>query len=261
MSKFKKIFYILLIMIVYMILIFIQISPKIIFKGKVKNIPVKDRVYIYSGENIRISKIDDRYTGIISPNVIEVPPGTHEIKAEYKKGRKRGEHYFEPYNYPAGTKVIVIAEKSDNDGKVEFDLKLGEVSEETINILEYIFYIISTLILLTSVLVFVSQIEAIRALEKKIKDGEGAQLKTSEDLYISTVNGRKVYVDNLNVNFGKYTLNIVYNKKQEDNFFSKKKYMFFNNVEVEVEKYDILVIGYLIENNNKMRLDFKLNQE
>ena len=111
MTKFKKIIYILLIMIVYIILIFIQISPKIIFKGMVKKIPVQNRVYIYSGKNIRISKVDDRYTGIISPNVVELSPGTHEIKAEYKKGRIKEEHYFEPYNYPAGTKVIVIAEK------------------------------------------------------------------------------------------------------------------------------------------------------
>lgn len=43
-------------------------------------------------------------------------------------------------------------------------------------------------------------------------------------------------------------------------FFSKKTNIFFRDVEVEVAKNDVLEIGYLVE-NNKMRLDFKLNQE
>ena len=260
MTKFKKIIYILLIMIVYMILIFIQISPKIIFKGMVKKIPVQNRVYIYSGKNIRISKVDDRYTGIISPNVVELSPGTHEIKAEYKKGRIKEEHYFEPYNYPAGTKVIVIAEKSDENNKMEFDLKAGEPDKERVNILEYIFYIISTLIMLTSVFIFVNQVKIIRAFERKIRDNEGALIKTTDDLYISRINGKKVNVNDLKVSFGKYVLNVVYSKKYDDSFFSKKTNIFFRDVEVEVAKNDVLEIGYLVE-NNKMRLDFKLNQE
>ena len=58
MSKFKKIIYILLIMVIYLILIFIQVTPKISFKGRVMGIPPKERVYIYPGKNISISKIE-----------------------------------------------------------------------------------------------------------------------------------------------------------------------------------------------------------
>lgn len=259
MSKVKKLIYILLVMLVYLILIFIHITPKISFKGRVNGIEPKDRVYIYSGENIRLTKIDEYYTGIISPNVIELSPGVHEIKAEYKKGKTKGVYYFEPYNYPAGTKVIIVAKK-DSRGELTFDLKLGEILRGKLNIFEYIFYIISTLIASVVVFNIIKEVKIMNFYERKTGDSEGAVLKTTEDIYIEKINRKKVNAKILKVPEGKYTLDVVYSKKNGDSFFSKKTYIIFSDVEVEIYDKDVLSIGYLIE-NKKMRLDFNLNQE
>ena len=259
MSKFKKIIYILLIMVIYLILIFIQVTPKISFKGRVMGIPVNERVYIYPGKNISISKIDDRYTGIISPGVIELSPGTHEIKAEYKRDGIAGEYYFEPYNYPPGTKVIVTAtEKKGARNGLEFDLKLGEEKVESgLNILEYIFYTISTLIASVAVFVLTKQLKIVRKYERKARINEGAFLKTAEDLYLYKINGKRINIKSMKVPGGKYFFDIVYKKKNEKGFFAGTTSIQFDNVEIEVLDKDILEIGYLIE-NKKIRLDFKL---
>ena len=259
MSKFKKIIYILLIMVIYLILIFIQITPKISFKGRVMGIPVKERVYIYPGKNISISKIDDRYTGIISPGVIELSPGTHEIKAEYKRGRVKGEYYFEPYNYPAGTKVTVTAaEKKDAKNGLVFDLKLGEEKAENgPNILEYIFYTISTLIASITVFRLTKELKIVRRYERRARVKEGAFLKTMENLYLYKINGKRINVKSMKVPGGKYFFDIVYKKKNERGFFARTIFIQFDSVEIEVMDKDVLEIRYLIE-NKKMRLDFKL---
>ena len=259
MIKFKKIIYILLIMVIYLILIFIQITPKISFKGRVMGIPVKERVYIYPGKNISISKIDDRYTGIISPGVIELSPGTHEIKAEYKRGRVKGEYYFEPYNYPAGTKVTVTAtEKKDVKNGLVFDLKLGEEkAKNRPNILEYIFYTISTLIASITVFILTKELKIVRRYERRAKVKESAFLKTMENLYLYKINGKRINVKSMKVPAGKYFFDIVYKKKNEKGFFARTTFIQFDNVEIEVMDKDVLEIGYLIE-NKKIRLDFKL---
>lgn len=259
MSKVRKLIYILLIMLVYLILIFIQITPKISFKGRVIGVKDKDLVYIYSGKNIRLTKIDDYYTGIISPNVIELSPGTHEIKAEYKNGNVKGVYYFEPYNYPAGTKVIVVAEK-DSKGELTFDLKLGEIPNGKLNIFEYIFYIIFTLIASVVVFTIIKEVKIMNFYERKIGDNQGAVLKTTEDIYIEKINREKVNVKILKVPEGKYILDIIYSKKNGNSLFCKKTYIVFSDVEVGINDKDTLSIGYLIE-NKRMRLDFNLNQE
>lgn len=262
MSELKKIIYILLIMVIYLILIFIQITPKISFKGQVMGIPVKERVYIYPGKNISISKIDDRYTGIISPGIIELSPGTHEIKAEYKRGRIKGEYYFEPYNYPAGTKVIVTAsEKKDMKNQVLFDLKLGEeTAENKPNILEYVFYTISTLIASITVFVLTKELKIVRWYERRARINEGALLKTAENLYLYRINGKKINIKSIKIPGGKYFFDIIYKKRNEKSFLEKTTFIKFDNVEIEIFDKDTLEIGYLIE-NKKIRLDFKLNQE
>jgi hypothetical protein len=262
MSKFKKIIYILLVMVIYLILIFIQITPKISFKGQVIGIPVKERVYIYPGKNISIAKIDDRYTGIISPGVIELSPGTHEIKAEYKRGRIKGEYYFEPYNYPAGTRVIVTAtERRDARNGVVFDLKLGEETAESgPNIFEYIFYTISTLIASITVFILTKELKIVRMYERTARIKEGALLKTVENLYLHKIDGKKINIKSIRVPAGKYLFDVIYKKKNENILFGKSAFIKFDNVEIEVIDKDVLEIGYLIE-NKKIRLDFKLNQE
>ncbi|MCP1223254.1 hypothetical protein [Sebaldella sp. S0638] len=262
MSKFKKIIYILLIMVIYLILIFIQITPKISFKGQVMGIPVKERVYIYPDKNISISKIDDRYTGIISPSVVVLSPGTHEIKAEYKRGRVKGEYYFEPYNYPPGTKVIVTAtEKRGVRNNLAFDLKLGEEkADNSPNILEYIFYTISTLIASITVFVLTKELKIVRRYERRARIKEGAFLKTAENLYLYKINGKRINIKSMRIPEGKYFFDIIYKKKNEKSFFGRITFIQFDNVEIEIMDRDILEIGYLIE-NKKIRLDFNLKQE
>jgi hypothetical protein len=222
-------------------------------------IPPKERVYIYPGKNISISKIDDRYTGIISPGIIELSPGTHEIKAEYKRGGTAGEYYFQPYNYPPGTRVIVTAaEKKGVGNGLEFDLKLREEKVESgLNIFEYIFYTISTLIASAAVFVLTKQLKTVKKYERKARVNEGAFLKTAEDLYLHKINGEKINIKSMKVPGGKYFFDIVYKKKNEKGFFTGTISIQFDNVEIEVLDKDILEIGYLIE-NKKIRLDFKL---
>ena len=257
MSKLRKLIYTGLIMFIYIILLFINISPKISFKKDVNGISPEERVYIYSSENIRILRVDDKSTGLITPNLIEVAAGTHELKVEYKKGKIKKEHYFEPYNYPAGRKVIVVGETRGNE--ILFDLKLGELPIGNISILEYIFYIASTGIAFILCYMLIKEIKTLVFYEKKLDAGRGALLKTSDNLYIEKIYGKKVNVKSMKVSAGEYILDIIYMKNGKYQLFNRKR-IIFSDVQVDIENGDVLLISYVIE-NKKIRLDFKLNQE
>ena len=259
MNRGKKIVDIVIVMVMYLILIFFQISPKILFKDRIAGIPKKERVYIYPEKNISIIKIDDKFTGLIKPDVVELAPGTHEVQIEYKKGKVKEKYFFEPYNYPAGTKVTITGtENKENNNTVEFDLKFGAPEKNEINLIEYIFYIISSFLTVLIVLFILKQIKTIDFYKRKI-DNNQALIDTKKDLYISKINSRRVNVKSLKVPEGKYWLDIVYTNREKKFFFQNKVVLKFNDVEVELVKNDILRIGYLIE-KGQMRLDFELKK-